>query len=76
MRREILKQLLTLATSGFGFVAALAWNQVIQETIDVYVKPLVGGGSTIVSKLIYAVIVTILAVSITYQLTKLVREKK
>ena len=76
MPREILKQMLTLATSGFGFVAALAWNEFIQETIDTYIKPFVGGGSTVVSKLIYAVIVTLLAVTITYQLSKVIGEKK
>ncbi|MBI2405463.1 hypothetical protein HYV21_00195 [Candidatus Microgenomates bacterium] len=76
MPREILKQMLTLATSGFGFVAALAWNEFIQETIDTYIKPLVGGGSTVLSKLIYAVIVTLLAVTITYQLSKVIGEKK
>lgn len=68
--------MLTLATSGFGFVAALAWNDFIQETIDTFVRPFVGEGSTVISKLIYAVIVTSLAVIITYQLSKLVGQKR
>lgn len=68
--------MLTLATSGFGFVAALAWNELIQETIDSYIKPLTGGGSTISSKFIYAAVVTMLAVTITYQLTKLIGTAK
>lgn len=67
--------MLTLATSGFGFVAALAWNSLIQESIDIYVKPFVGGGSTLLSKFIYAIIVTSLAVSVTYYLTKIFEEK-
>ncbi len=67
--------MLTLATSGFGVVAALAWNQLIQESIDTYVKPIIGGDSTLFSKFIYAIIVTLLAVIITYELTKLVGEK-
>jgi len=36
LHTEIIKQMLTLATSGFGLVAALAWNNVIQEFFKVY----------------------------------------
>lgn len=75
MPREIVKQMLTLATSGFGVVAALAWNQLIQESIETYVKPYVGSGDALLSKFIYATIVTLLAVIITYYLTKLLGEK-
>lgn len=71
MKREIARQMLTLAISGFGLVSALAWNNVIQEAIDTYIKPLVGGGSTLLSQFVYAVIVTVLAVIITYNLSKL-----
>lgn len=68
---EIVRQMLTLATSGFGLVAALAWNSVIQEFVTSYVKKLLPDGSGIISLLIYAVVVTILAVLTTLQLTKL-----
>lgn len=74
MTKEILKQMLTLSTSGFGLVSALAWNEFIQETINTYIKPFVGGGSTVLSKLIYAVTITLLAVIITYQLSRLARK--
>jgi len=30
--------MLTLATSGFGLVAALAWNSLIQDLVNNYVK--------------------------------------
>jgi len=75
MSKEVFKQLLTLATSAFGLVAALAWNAVIQEFVADYIKPLLGGASGIVSLLIYAVVVTILAVVITYNLGKIVAKK-
>lgn len=71
LHKALVSQMLQLATSGFGLVAALAWNSVIQTAIDDYIKPLIGGGSTLVSQLIYAAVVTALAVVITYQLTKL-----
>ena len=72
LHKEILKQMLTLATSAFGLVAALAWNQLIQEVVNSYVKPLLGGASGIVSLLIYAVVVTVLAVVIIYSLTSFI----
>jgi len=73
IKKEALKQTLTLATSGFGLVAALAWNELIKELVEGYIQPLVGGSSGIISKLIYAVLVTILAVLVTYNLTRVVR---
>ena len=63
--------MLTLATSGFGLVAALAWNSLIQEFVNSYVKKFLPNGSGLISLLIYAVVVTILAVFVTYQLSKL-----
>jgi hypothetical protein len=71
LHKELIKQMLTLATSGFGLVAALAWNSLIQELVNSYVKKFLPGGSGIISLLIYAVIVTALAVLVTYQLSKI-----
>lgn len=73
IKKEILGQMLTLATSAFGLVAALAWNSLIQEFVETYIKPLVGGASGIISLLIYAVLVTVLAVLVTYNLSKVVK---
>ena len=70
----ILKQLVTLSTSGFGLVAALAWNNVIQELVNSYIKPYFSQGSSVISLLIYAVLVTVLAVTVTYNLTKVVEK--
>jgi hypothetical protein len=66
------KQILKLVASAFGLVAALAWNEVIKEAVAIYVKPVAGKSSGLISLLIYAFIVTILAVFITYYLTKAV----
>ena len=70
----ILKQMLTLATSGFGLVAALAWNNVIQEFVTTKIKPYLPAGSGLTSLIIYALVVTILAVTVTYQLSKLIEK--
>ncbi|HET7099427.1 MAG TPA: DUF5654 family protein [Patescibacteria group bacterium] len=74
LQREISKQMLTLATSAFGLIAALAWNEVIKEVVTEFIKPVLGSNSGAVSLLIYAVLVTILAVATTYYLTKLVKK--
>lgn len=71
---SILKQMVTLSTSGFGLVAALAWNNVIQELVNNYIRPYLKQGSSLVSLLIYAVLITVLAVTVTYNLTKLVEK--
>lgn len=71
---EILRQMLTLATAGFGLVAALAWNSLIQEIVTSYIKKYLPTGSGIFSLFLYAVIVTILAVFITLQLSKAIRK--
>lgn len=71
LHTAIIHQMITLATSGFGLVAALAWNNVIQSVVNDYVKPYLPSGSSIISLFLYAVLITVLAVTITYQLSKL-----
>lgn len=74
----VVRQMLKLATSGFGLVAALAWNELIKTTINEYVKTKISVGSGIISLAIYAIIVTFLAVFVTLQLSQLAEklEKK
>lgn len=67
----IIEQVLSLATSGFGLVAALAWNEVVKEAVESHIKPYLPQGSTLISLLLYAIIVTSLAVIVTLQLTRL-----
>lgn len=71
---SVVNEMLKLSTTGFGLVAALAWNDAIKTIIEEYIKPYTDRGSVLVSQLIYAVIVTLLAVTITYQLTVLKRK--
>lgn len=69
-RKELLQQLVTLSTSAFGLVAALAWNETIQEVVKTYIEPNIPG-SGLLYKLLYALLITLLAVLITYQLSRL-----
>ena len=72
----IINQMLKLATTGFGLVAALAWNELIKTFINDYIKTKISVGSGVISLLIYAVIITSLAVGITLQLSKLAERVK
>src|SRR3989344_8310696 len=68
--REFLSQLITLSTSAFGLAAALAWNETIQVVVKDFIEPSLPG-SGLLSKFVYALLVTLLAVLITYHLSKL-----
>lgn len=72
LKLEILEKLSTLIAAGFGFVAALAWNDAIQAGF-VYVF---GRSSTVGAKFGYAIIVTIIVVIITVKVGSLVSTLK
>jgi cytochrome c oxidase subunit IV len=57
-----LATIVSLATSAFGVVAALAWNQAIQDNLSLITKNYVHGLSKEQTELVYAIIVTVLAV--------------
>jgi len=71
---QVLHQMLTLATSGFGLVAALAWNSLIQEFVNNYIKKFFPQEAGILSLLIYAIIITALAVFVTLQLSRAIEK--
>lgn len=67
---EFVKSMNQLAISAFGLVAALAWNDAIKSILDRFIQP----GAGIISKLIYALIVTALALIITINLGKILQK--
>ncbi|MFH2118389.1 MAG: DUF5654 family protein [Candidatus Paceibacterota bacterium] len=71
MPLAIITNVITLATSGFGLVVALAWNEAIKSTVVTYIDPLLGEKSGVISLFIYAVVMTLLAVIVTMQLAKM-----
>ena len=70
LHKELIQQLVTLSTSAFGFAAALAWNETIQQTVSEFIEPRLPG-SGFLSRFIYAILVTLLGVIVTFQLTRL-----
>lgn len=72
LRLEVIEKISSLATASLGLIAALAWNEAIIEVF----KKIFGEQGTLVAKLIYAVVVTILVVFITIKLGKVINKLK
>ncbi len=66
MKSQILPTIATLMTTAFGLIAALAWNQAIQAII-LQVLPKQSG---ILGLVIYAIIITIIAVIATISIAR------
>ncbi len=58
---QLLETTAALITAAFGLVAALAWNETIKSIIDTYLS----SDDTVWGNLVYAIIVTIIAVAAT-----------
>ena len=69
---ELEKNLITLITAAFAFVAALRWN----DAITAWLEPLTLEGEGVVPLTFTAIIVTLIAVVITFVLTKIMEKKK
>lgn len=68
----MLEKLSILIISALGLVAALAWN----ETIKALFSKLLGTPDTLWGMLVYAILVTILAVLTTIKLGNLAKKSK
>lgn len=64
---EFVRTVVTMVTAAFSLVAALAWNTAITKIIEKYFKP----GESVLSWILYAVLVTILAVLVGIYLGRL-----
>jgi hypothetical protein len=60
-----------LATVAFGLIAAGAWNKLISDVIALFLKP----GNGVIAELIYAVIITIIAIVVVQSLAKLAEKE-
>jgi hypothetical protein len=69
----VISTIVSLVTSAFGFVAALAWNSAIQKVLADSVMPRLaraglGAGGVLV---VYAVFVTLLAIIVVFLLNRI-----
>jgi hypothetical protein len=69
---EVLTQIAALLTAAFGLVAALAWNGAIQALF----KQVFGTADSLNAQLIYAIVVTIIAVIVTIWIARAVSHAK
>jgi len=72
MKKEVIEKLAILITTAFGLIAALAWNDAIKQVfIEVF-----GTAEGVGPMLVYAVVVTIIAVVATIWIGRLSEKKK
>ncbi len=72
LKVEVLEKIAALITVAFGLVAALAWN----EAIKAIFKEIFGSAETIAPMLIYAILVTIIAVILTIMVARAASKAK
>lgn len=72
LRRKYIEQSVTLLVAGFGFVAALAWNEAAQALIQAYLP----AQSGVLSKFIYALLLTLITVFLGAQMVKFVHKEE
>ena len=71
IKATYLGTMIGLATVAFGLIAAGAWNKFITDLIAIFLKP----GSGVWAELIYAVIITIIAIVVVQSLAKLAEKE-
>ena len=67
------ERMITLLLAGFGFVAALAWNEAVQALV-LEIFPLARSG--LVAKFVYAIIITIVLAVLSLRLAKLTKKEE
>jgi len=72
MKAEILDKIAALLTVAFGLIAALAWNGAIRAIFEA----VFGTADNIPAMLVYAVVVTIIAVLVTIWIARTVKRAK
>ena len=68
VKGQVLQTIATLMTTAFGLIAALAWNEAIKAIIIQYFQ----AGNGIMGLLIYAILITIIAVIATIIIARVI----
>lgn len=72
IRGEVIEKLAALITSAFGLVAALAWNSAIQQIF----ATVFGSMSELYALILYAIVVTVIAVLATIYIGRIAGRMK
>jgi hypothetical protein len=71
VKSTYLGTMIGLATVAFGLIAAGAWNKFISDVIALFLKP----GNGVLAELLYAIIVTVVAIVVVQSLAKLAEKE-
>lgn len=69
--RDFVATMASLASAGFGVMAALAWNEAVKAAVDVVFPANKGHFGKITSLFVYAAVVTSIAVIVVNSLARL-----
>lgn len=72
LKLELVEKMTTLATAGLGFVAGLAWNEAMQDLFEAVLP----AQSSLLAKFAYALLVTVVIVLVTVQLSRMADKLK
>lgn len=72
MKKAVLEKMTVLVTAAFGLVAALAWN----DTIKAIFAQVFGAADSVWAMLVYALVVTVIAVYATIKIGELAEKAK
>lgn len=70
--RDFVATMASLASAGFGVIAALAWNEAVKALVTRLFPASEGSGGKIVSLFVYAVVVSAFAVFVVSSLARAV----
>ncbi|MCK9597353.1 MAG: DUF5654 family protein [Candidatus Paceibacterota bacterium] len=70
-KKEVAEKTITLILGAIGFIAALAWNDAIRTIFDEFIQP----GDAILGKLLYALLVTVIFVLLSINLSRIISKK-
>lgn len=73
LKKEFLERSISWILTGFGLVAALAWNEAIKSLVDILLGT---SKASLLAKFIYAILVTLLVVFVSKQLGRSVENDK
>ena len=73
VRTQALEKIITLLTGGFGLVAALAWNDAIKK---LFAELFGADRSSVIAQFGYAILVTLIVVILSINLSRLTKKKE
>lgn len=71
IKQQIKHKTIEYIGTALGLVAALAWNDAIKSIIDYFFIT----GNGVIAKLVYAILISVLVITVTYYLVQIEKKK-